>query len=132
MTKILLILWQLPQWLAGLFWRLVTHTETKADYRGVTVRYIRRGGSSYGVSLVDIFLTEDWLSRPADRRWMTISHEWGHTRQSLYLGPLYLIVIGIPSFLWANVIYPVWGHRHHTYYWFFTESWADRLGGVKR
>lgn len=28
-------------------------------------------------------------------------HEYGHTIQSLILGPLYLIVIGIPSTLWG-------------------------------
>ena len=27
-------------------------------------------------------------------------HEYGHTIQSLILGPLYLIVIGIPSTIW--------------------------------
>ena len=29
-------------------------------------------------------------------------HEYGHTIQSLILGPLYLIVIGIPSTLWGT------------------------------
>lgn len=28
-------------------------------------------------------------------------HEYGHTIQSMILGPLYLIVIGIPSTLWG-------------------------------
>ena len=31
-------------------------------------------------------------------------HEYGHTIQSLILGPLYLIVIGIPSLLWEKEI----------------------------
>ena len=29
-------------------------------------------------------------------------HEYGHTIQSLILGPLYLFVVGIPSFVWCN------------------------------
>ncbi len=31
-----------------------------------------------------------------------ISHEYGHTLQSLLLGPLYLIVVGAPSFIWCR------------------------------
>lgn len=30
-------------------------------------------------------------------------HEYGHTIQSLLLGPLYLFVIGLPSALWAHL-----------------------------
>ena len=30
-----------------------------------------------------------------------LTHEYGHTIQSLVLGPLYLLIIGIPSVTWA-------------------------------
>lgn len=56
----------------------------------------------------------------------TLKHEYGHTKQSLILGPLYLIIIGLPSILWAathNTIAP-----NKNYSWFFTEAWADKLG----
>ena len=55
-------------------------------------------------------------------------HEWGHTRQSLYLGWFYLPVIGIPSLIWAAI----WKKDYGPYYNFWTEKWADRLGGVER
>ena len=59
---------------------------------------------------------------------MIIAHESGHVKQSLYLGPLYLFVIGIPSILWA------WLHKsiapRKSYYWFYTEAWANKLGGL--
>lgn len=61
---------------------------------------------------------------------MTINHELGHCRQSMMLGPLYLLVIGLPSIIWAWL-----GDRiapDRSYYWFYTERWADRLGGVER
>ena len=32
-------------------------------------------------------------------------HEYGHTIQSLIFGPLYLIVMGIPSTLWGFLPY---------------------------
>lgn len=59
----------------------------------------------------------------------TIKHEYGHTRQSLYLGPLYLIIIGIPSILWAMIHKTIAPDK--LYNWFYTEAWADKLGNVK-
>lgn len=59
-----------------------------------------------------------------------LRHEAGHSRQSRLLGPLYLVVIGLPSLLWAA--WYTWRLRHrHTkaplpYGWFYTEAWADR------
>jgi hypothetical protein len=60
-----------------------------------------------------------------------IKHEYGHSVQSAYLGPLYLFVIGIPSLIWAG-FFDNWREKHNkSYYWFYTESWADKLGGAK-
>lgn len=57
-------------------------------------------------------------------------HEYGHTIQSLILGPLYLIVIGIPSTLWGFL--PSCNKKRRTkrisYFSFFTEKWANHLG----
>ncbi len=59
-------------------------------------------------------------------------HEYGHTIQSLILGPIYLIVIGIPSTLWGFL--PILNKKRHeeqlSYFSFFTESWANRLGEI--
>lgn len=57
----------------------------------------------------------------------TASHEVGHSVQSLYLGPLYLLVIGLPSIIWAGIIYPRIGGN---YYSFYTESWANKISGA--
>ena len=57
-------------------------------------------------------------------------HEYGHTLQSLILGPLFLPVIGIPSFIWAAL--PVFDRLRErkglSYYWFYCEKWATKLG----
>ena len=57
-------------------------------------------------------------------------HEYGHTIQSLILGPLYLIIIGIPSTLWGFL--PCCNTKRSTkrisYFSFFTEKWANSLG----
>lgn len=59
-------------------------------------------------------------------------HEYGHCIQSLILGPLYLFIIGIPSITWA-ILWKNFKHlmKIETYYWFYTEAWANRLGRVE-
>lgn len=57
-------------------------------------------------------------------------HEYGHTIQSLILGPLYLVFIGIPSMLWGFL--PNLNRKrqkgHISYFAFYTERWANSLG----
>lgn len=57
-------------------------------------------------------------------------HEYGHTIQSLILGPLYLLVIGLPSMLWGFL--PSLSQKRQreglSYFSFFTEKWANALG----
>lgn len=55
-------------------------------------------------------------------------HEYGHTIQSLILGPLYLIVIGIPSTLWGFLGGRKRRDEQIPYGAFFTEKWANILG----
>ena len=57
-------------------------------------------------------------------------HEYVHTIQSLILGPLYLIVIGIPSTLWGFLpnLHKKRKDDQISYFSFFTEDWANRLG----
>ena len=52
----------------------------------------------------------------------------GHTIQSLILGPLYLIVIGIPSTMWAFLFEKKRKDEQIPYGAFFAEKWANRLG----
>ncbi len=57
-------------------------------------------------------------------------HEYGHTIQSLILGPLYLILMGIPSTLWGFLPSCTQKRKMHSvsYFSFFTERWANALG----
>ena len=57
-------------------------------------------------------------------------HEYGHTIQSLILGPLFLPVIGIPSFIWASLPFfdRLRERRGLWYYWLYCEKWATNLG----
>ena len=56
-------------------------------------------------------------------------HEYGHTIQSLIFGPLYLIVMGIPSTLWGFLPYfQAKRNKGVSYFDFFTEKLANYLG----
>ena len=59
-----------------------------------------------------------------------VVHEYGHSVQSLILGPLYLPVIGLPSLVWCA--FPACRrHRERrgkSYYALYTEKWANHLG----
>ena len=58
----------------------------------------------------------------------TVRHEAiGHAKQSLYLGPLYLLVVGLPSIVWAAIC-----KDNKRYFEVYPENWADKLADVKR
>ena len=61
-----------------------------------------------------------------------IKHEYGHTVQSKYLGWFYLLVIGAPSLIWAQCFEEYRQKTGKSYYDFYTEKWANKLGGVER
>jgi hypothetical protein len=60
-----------------------------------------------------------------------LPHEQGHYNQSLLLGPLYWLIIGLPSITWAGltrnkILQPPDGMSDYDYYHsFYTEKWAD-------
>lgn len=61
-------------------------------------------------------------------------HEFGHSIQSRILGPLYLVIVGLPSAM--RHFYSIWhirktGTNWNAYYAGFPEKWADKLGGIK-
>ena len=122
--NILLYIWQLPQNLLGLFLVAFLWPAPNIRFRGEMICYSERmrGGISLGRYIV---LARYFWEGDGDAE----LHEYGHALQSRYLGPFYLFVIGIPSLLWA------WwwnGGRKRDYYSFYTERWADILGGVNR
>jgi len=123
-AEALLYAWQLPQNILGLLLVLWLQPEDAYDFEGAKLYYATRmrGGISLGRHIVVRSYMQDLTGN-------YVRHELGHTKQSRMLGPLYLIVIGLPSLLWA-----AWWHegRNRSYYSFYTERWADALGGVNR
>ena len=123
LLDIILYIWQLPQNIIGLIVRLIYPHYEKMVIADVPVLYNENfpGGISLGSTI---------MVSTIDRA--TSMHEYGHQIQSMILGPLYLIVIGIPSIIWAGLYGNVIPRSHNGYYKFYTEAWADKLGGVLR
>lgn len=120
--EILLWLWQIPQNIIGLILRWMFPGKVY-KYQGADV--VVSGAFPGGISLGRTIIINDDYILDID----VWEHEYGHTRQSLYLGPLYLLIIGIPSLIWAWLWKRGCGR---SYYSFYTEKWADKLGGVER
>jgi hypothetical protein len=57
-------------------------------------------------------------------------HEFGHTIQSLIFGPLYLLIVGVPSYIWCNGKKNIALRQEKglKYCSRFPENWANRLG----
>ena len=124
--------WGCLQNLLGFVVFLVLVRNRHYTYRGsIVTEWSNRASASIGMFL---FVTApEYMSRAScrkERHRRLLVHEYGHTIQSLMLGPLYLPVIALPSALWCNL--PVCkAHRSSkkvSYYSFYTERWADRLG----
>lgn len=114
-------IWCFPQQLVGLIVKLVTGAKKVGDHYEFNVR---SGSVSLGTF---VFLC------PAHWKDTTVlKHEKGHMKQSFMLGWLYLLVIGLPSITWAWLFRKYRAENNISYYKFYTERWADKLGGVKR
>ena len=122
--------WGLPQTVLGLleFWK---HREERHySYRGAIVTECK---CNLNISLgMFVFITEEKTNSGSSGISRVLAHEYGHTIQSLFLGPLYLLVIGVPSWLWCNLpcFRRLRKQKNISYYSLYTEKWADRLGGI--
>jgi len=121
-------LWQLPQHLLGLFLIKILKAE-KIEIIDLPIYWAANWNA--GISL-GIYI----ILRHGERK-NTILHEYGHSIQSMYLGPLYLLLVGIPSALfcnlWDRVFHRKWDTRDRIvwYHSRYPENWANRLGGVE-
>ena len=123
-------IWQLPQNLLGLILLLFYKYE---------VMYMKHNGRKFyytgempsGISLGN-YIILDKKNIDIDEK-----HEYGHSIQSRRCGPLYLLVIGLPSLcvnIWDRLFHKKWKYieKCRWYYSRFPEKQADRLGGADR
>ena len=122
--NLILFIWQLPQHIVALIYfgyLVMMCKDLGIDSRykqAIVIPCIMRGAVTLG-NYVFAGLNSEYKK--------TIKHELGHTIQSKILGPLYLIVIGIPSITYCGLrrLFP--SLRKKNYYDFYTEKWANNL-----
>ena len=143
-----LFLWGLPQELVGLGVFLVlkardrdaviySYNPEHAPGKGITAFVLVTGSGWGGFSLGrHIVICREMLAFcqidvhgqiTVSNRY--ISHEYGHTLQSAILGPAYFIVARY-SISWAA--WYILKGRKGDYYSYWSEAWADDLGGVRK
>ena len=122
--NLILFIWQLPQHIVAIIYfgylvMMCKDLGVDSRYKQATViPCIMRGAVTLG-NYVFVGLNSEYKE--------TVKHELGHTIQSKILGPLYLIIIGIPSITYCGLrrIFP--SLRKKNYYNFYTEKWANNL-----
>lgn len=123
--KILWFLWGLPQNIIGLILFLIYRKKRNvAIHKG---RYICQTGIK-GVGAVSLGFFILFFEEYKDSYLRVLKHEYGHTIQSKILGPFYLIIIGLPSLIWAGLFNKYRQKHKVSYYSFYPERWADKLG----
>lgn len=125
MKKVLLFIWQLPQNILGLL--VILFTEAKYCNKGCWVTTKSRFGVSLGKYIIFGQVIND----------LSLKHEQGHQKQSLYLGWLYLLIIGLPSITFniADILFHKNWKTQDRIKWYYNlpwEHWADKLGNVNR
>ena len=122
--NLILFIWQLPQHIIALIYfgyLVMMCKDLGVDSRykqAIVIPCIMRGAVTLG-NYVFVGLNSEYRK--------TVKHELGHIIQSKILGPLYLIVIGIPSITYCGLrrLFP--SLRKKNYYDFYTEKWANNL-----
>jgi len=132
--EVLLYIWQLPQHLLALLLIKITGACKSGSFFSLVEARVYRQSKykGWGISLGRYIILHDCYDTDTEY------HELGHSVQSVWFGPLYLPVIGLPSAignnLWDRIFHRHWPaeKRHRWYYSRWPEKQADRLGGVTR
>lgn len=122
--NLVLFIWQLPQHIVAIIYfgyLVMMCKDLGVDSRykqAIVIPCVMRGAVTLG-NYVFVGLNSEYKK--------IVKHELGHTIQSKILGPLYLIVIGIPSITYCGLrrLFP--SLRKKNYYDFYTEKWANNL-----
>ena len=92
--------WGLPQPLLGAAIYAVHRKAEHFDYHGAKATAWNK---DTGISLGKFIFVPRKAGGSADS--FLLEHEYGHTLQSLILGPFYLLAVGAPSMLWNRLPY---------------------------
>lgn len=121
--------WGMIQTIAGLVMFLTSAGSRHVWYNGAVATFWNK---PFGISLgLFIFIppkarfynAEKYHFNDDEIQSRLLVHEYGHTFQSLILGPLYFPAAGLPSVIWGMAKKP-----DKSYFSFYAEKWANHLG----
>lgn len=121
-TNVLLFIWQIVQNLVGILYLIISFAKYE---KTIDNNWIYHTHSNQGSVSLGNFVFISTKSKDLD---FTIKHELGHCKQSRYLGPFYLLIVGLPSIIWVLLrrMIPMLRKRY-SYYSVFPENWANKL-----
>ena len=120
---VLKIIWELPQVIISLFVLCflaifgdlkINHERREISFVIVRSSLLKISGLSLGMM---VFI-------PMECSENMLCHEYGHSRQAIFLGWTYLLAVGIPSL----ILYIIKKTKHKTAEWYhskYPEHWAD-------
>ena len=125
--------WGLTQTLLGLFVFIATSWWCKHYWNHGNVFTVIKLKKPWGGFSLGFFTFGDYAHEDKDGKLIESElseHEYGHTLQSILLGPVDLFVIEIPSMMWYW-FFDGYRKKHSvSYYDLYCERWADKWGGV--
>ena len=129
--------WGLPQTILGFIHFLINIKQEHYYYHGSVVT-IWKSKSSLSLGMF-VFVSDDpfcyydsFRETYSENEFsnMLLVHEYGHTIQSLFFGPLYLLFVGVPSIMWSFL--PLYVRKRDkeqiSYFSAYPERWANSLG----
>lgn len=132
MNLILLIMrciWELPQNIIGIIiWLGIRHKITRVE---IIHKRLFFNTHNFGISLGSFVFWSNSNNAIVPIAHDNKVHEYGHTIQSLIFGPLYLILVGVPSIsriVYSFIYYGLNKTKWANYYKGYPENWADKLG----
>lgn len=120
--------WGLPvNLVGGIVFLICTKIKGRRWQRFGYARIVYLPWKSGGLSLGLFIFMRD---QHPNKKWTynTRIHEYGHTWQCLLLGPLYYIVVALPSAIWCNCFENYRKKNNVSYYKLYCESWANIWG----
>jgi len=122
-------IWELPQNLLGMIVFILQRKKIISIKRIAGRFYFKN--KYIGISLGSFIF---WMPLLSDNNFnfpTVMKHEFGHSVQSVYFGPLYLILVGIPSIsrvIYSKIFFSFKKRHWQNYYNGYPEKWADTLG----
>jgi hypothetical protein len=133
LLNVISYIWELPQNLLG-YCIYLKKKKDKTVFNVIKYKHRNIIRTNLGVSLGRyIFWTNEQIASVYIPNDINKYHEYGHSIQSMILGPTYLLVVGITSS--CRALYAIAYSKKHkkqyeNYYKGFPENWADSLGGI--